>query len=144
MNNVSLRVMAVAALSVSFVGCGSGSTETSTERIGGTPPPLVSEANHDDHEGHDHGDEAGDEHPTEGPHGGHLIELGNEEYHAELLHDEKTHTVTIHLFAGAAKEPAAVPLEEITLQLFQDKVRSQGRSRARSRRRHRVAIRNRR
>ncbi|MDA1165948.1 MAG: hypothetical protein O3B13_22860 [Planctomycetota bacterium] len=27
-------------------------------------------------------------HPSEGPHGGDLIELGNEEYHAELVHPE--------------------------------------------------------
>ncbi len=29
---------------------------------------------------------AGHAHPTHGPHGGDLIELGNEEYHAELVH----------------------------------------------------------
>jgi len=105
---------------MSLVGCGSGSPETPGEKIGGTPPPLASEADHDNHEGHDHGDEEGHAHPTEGPHGGHLIELGNEEYHAELLHDEKTHAVTIHLLDGAVEEPVAAPLEEITLQLFQD------------------------
>lgn len=125
---VPLCVTAVAALSMSLVGCGSGSTETPSEKIGGTPPPLASEASdddheghdHGDHEGHDHGDEAGHAHPTEGPHGGHLIELGNEEYHAELLHDESTHTVTIHLLDGPAKQAVAVPLEEVTLQLFRD------------------------
>lgn len=31
-------------------------------------------------------DEHAHAHPTEGPHGGDLIELGNEEYHAELVH----------------------------------------------------------
>jgi len=116
---ISLCVTAVLAVSVSLVGCGSDSTETPTEKVGGTPPPLASEADHDDHAGHDHGDEAGHEHPTEGPHGGHLVELGDEEYHAELLHDENTHTVTIHLLDGPAKQTVAVPLAEITLQLFQ-------------------------
>lgn len=109
---VSLCLTALAALSLSLVGCGSASTETPSEKTGGTSPPLASEA--------DHGDDAAHAHPTEGPHGGHLIELGNEEYHAELLHDENTHTVTIHLLDGAGKEPVAAPLEEVTLQLFQD------------------------
>ena len=34
----------------------------------------------------EHPDEDGHAHPTHGPHGGDLIELGNEEYHAELVH----------------------------------------------------------
>lgn len=72
------------------------------------------------HEGHDHAAEAEHEHPTEGPHGGHLIELGEEEYHAELTHDEATHTVTVYLLDAAGK--VAVPIEQdsLTLQLFQD------------------------
>lgn len=118
--SLSLSVTAVLAVSLSLVGCGSDSTETTTEKVEGTPPPQASEADLDEHAGHDHGDEAGQGHPTEGPHGGHLIELGNEEYHAELLHDEKTHTVTIHLLDGPAKQTVAVPLAEITLQLFRD------------------------
>ena len=46
----------------------------------GDPPPVsdLPPATVDDHAGHAH--------PTEGPHGGDLIELGNEEYHAELIH----------------------------------------------------------
>lgn len=117
---LSLCVTAVLAVSVSLVGCGSDSTETPTEKIEGSPPPIASEADQDEHAGHDHGADAGAEHPTEGPHGGHLIELGDEKYHAELLHDEKTHAVTVHLLDAAGKEPVAAPLEEITLQLFQD------------------------
>jgi len=111
----SLCVTAVLAVSVSLIGCG----EAPTENVEGTPPSPASEAELDAHAGHDHGDDAGDTHPTEGPHGGHLIELGNEEYHAELLHDENTHTVTIHLLDGPAKQTVTVPLTEITLQLFQ-------------------------
>lgn len=113
---LSLCATAVLAVSVSLVGCGADSTETPE----GSSPPLASETGHDDHAEHDHGEHAGHAHPTEGPHGGHLIELGNEEYHAELLHDENTHTVTIHLLDGPAKQTVAVPLTEIALQLFQD------------------------
>ena len=42
---------------------------------------------------HDHGHA----HPSEGPHHGALIELGKEDYHAEIVHDEKTDTVTIYI-----------------------------------------------
>jgi hypothetical protein len=110
-----LCMTAALILSISLVGCDSESSETATNKIGGTPPAL--NADEDDHSGHDHSAHA---HPTEGPHGGHLIELGNEEYHAELLHDEDTHTVTIHLLDSAGTQPVAVPLSEITLQLFRD------------------------
>jgi hypothetical protein len=117
---ISLYLTVAAALCVSFAGCGSDSSETPTTKIVGTPPPFPTDADEDDHAGHDHGAHGGHEHPSEGPHGGHLIELGNEEYHAELLHDENTHTVTIHLLDGPAKQTVAVSLAEITLQLLRD------------------------
>jgi len=103
--------MIVAVLCFSFHGCD-----------GGTPPPAV-DIDHDDHAGHDdhgHADHAAHEHPTEGPHGGHLIELGDEEYHAELLHDEGTHTVTVYLLDASGKQPVAVPESEINVQWFRD------------------------
>lgn len=115
--SLAVCLTVVAASIVSLAGCGSNSAEPPTTQIDGTPPPLL-ETDSSGHEGHDHGDDASDGHPTEGPHGGHLIELGNEEYHAELLHDENTHRVTIHLLDSAGKTPVAVPLEEVSLQLF--------------------------
>lgn len=62
------------------------------------------------------GEHAEHAHPSSGPHKGPLIELGNEEYHAEILNDD-AHRVTIYVLdSGAAK---AVPIEakEITLNL---------------------------
>ena len=56
----------------------------------------------------EHAHEEG-EHATEGPHHGHLIELGKDEFHAELALDEATHTVTIYLLDSTAKQ--AVPIE---------------------------------
>lgn len=119
MSFVIVCVAVVAALSVSLAGCSSESTETPAEKSGSSPPPLPPDAGHDDHAGHDPNAHAGHEHPGEGPHGGHLIELGNGEYHAELLHDENTHTVTIHLLDAAGEQPVAISQTEIALQLFQ-------------------------
>lgn len=45
-----------------------------------------SEVSEHDNEQPDQDPHAGHAHPTHGPHGGDLIELGNEEYHAELVH----------------------------------------------------------
>lgn len=75
-------------------------------------------AAHEEHhagDGHDHG-----EHASEGPHHGHLIELGNEEYHAELTHDEASKTVAIYLLDGSAKSSVAIPDPEIILNLSVD------------------------
>ncbi|MCL4204512.1 MAG: hypothetical protein KJ000_18660 [Pirellulaceae bacterium] len=74
---------------------------------------------HDEGDGHDHSGEAARAHPTKGPHGGQLIELGNEEYHAELIHDETTHKVSVHLLDAAGKQAVAVAVPEITIQLLQ-------------------------
>jgi hypothetical protein len=70
-----------------------------------------------DHAGHDH---AAHDHPSEGPHHGHLIELGNEEYHAELTHDDASDTITIYILDG--KAAAAVPIaeKEVTINLVVD------------------------
>lgn len=56
-------------------------------------------------------------HPDSGPHGGHLIELGNEEYHAELVHDEDAGTVTIFLLDGSAENPVAIEASEVVVNL---------------------------
>ena len=54
-------------------------------------------------------------HPSEGPHHGSLIELGREDYHAELVHDEKTHTIMIYILDAAALK--AVPIAATQLML---------------------------
>ena len=42
-----------------------------------------------------------------------MIELGNEEYHGELVHDEKEGKVTIYLLDSAAKEATPIDDSEI-------------------------------
>lgn len=60
------------------------------------------------------------DHVEVGPHKGTLIELGEEEYHAELVVDEKTGTVSIYLLDGAAKKSVGIPDKEITVTLKHD------------------------
>ncbi|MFI4875145.1 MAG: hypothetical protein ACIALR_07400 [Blastopirellula sp. JB062] len=78
--------------------------------------PSAHDDDHAGHEGHSH-DHA---HPTEGPHGGELIELGSEEYHAELVHDEMSDSVTIYLLDSAAKKKIAIEATELSVNLKLD------------------------
>lgn len=68
-----VAILAMAAFTVS--GCADPSSNE-----------QFSEVTSDDNEQPNQDPHAGHAHPTHGPHGGDLIELGNEEYHAELVH----------------------------------------------------------
>ncbi|QDU98687.1 hypothetical protein [Lignipirellula cremea] len=96
---VAAALLAVAVISLS--GC----SDPKTGSLPKDPPPLAGGAH---------------EHPSEGPHEGHLIELGNEEYHAELLHDDKTHTVTIYILDSTAKKETPIGVDAVILNLVVD------------------------
>jgi hypothetical protein len=68
-----------------------------------TPPPATVDAH---------------VHPTEGPHHGDLIELGNEEYHAEMVHDDAS--VTIYILDSAAKVAVPITATELVINLMHD------------------------
>jgi hypothetical protein len=88
----------------------------------------TSEHSHDhgDHDHAAHGDEkaAGDkggEHAHDhshahGPHGGHIVEIGEEEYHAEWLHAEDG-TVTVYVLDKEMKNEVPIAAETITIDL---------------------------
>jgi len=92
------------ALAIALAGCGSQPPANAPAKVGDQPPPAG--AAHD--------------HPHEGPHGGSLIELGDEKYHAELVHDEKAGSVTIYILDGSAKKTVAIEAAEITINLKHD------------------------
>ena len=60
------------------------------------------------HAGHDHGHEAG-------PHGGSIVELGDEEYHAEVVVDGKSHAMTVYVLGKDAKTATPVAAAEVTV-----------------------------
>lgn len=103
-------IVVFALLTLGLAGCGdkpsggpalSGATETAA-------PPATVESNHEH------------AHASEGPHGGGLIELGNEEYHAELVHDDAAGTVTVYILDSAAKSAVPIDAAEITINLKHD------------------------
>ena len=85
-----------------------------TRKSSGGPNTGVAERHHEG-DGHDH---SSGEHSHTGPHDGHLIELGSDEaFHAELIHDDKTHRVTIFILDGKAKNNVPIPQPELAVNI---------------------------
>ncbi len=82
-----------------------------------TEPEFVS-SNDSDHEVVDFSPPSLDfeVHPSAGPHDGLLIELGAEEYHAELVYDQET--VTIYVLDHSARKSFPIAESEIRLNLL--------------------------
>jgi hypothetical protein len=60
------------------------------------------------------------EHGDHGPHGGHLVELGEEEYHAEVVLDVKSKAVNVYLLSSDPQKAAPVDAKEVVLELTID------------------------
>lgn len=104
-----------------LAGCGGGDTSTG----GGSSATSA----HDDH-GHDHGDghahddhgsgekahDHAHDHAAHGPHGGHIIELGEEEYHAEWKHDDESGKVTFYILDAEMKKEVPITASELVIE----------------------------
>jgi hypothetical protein len=95
----------VATCFVWLPGCGKGTTNLSGS--GATTAPHSH--SHDHGHSHDHAH-------AHGPNGGHLLELGAEDYHAELTYDESNHRVGIHMLGGDAT--TAAPIDTAFVEIF--------------------------
>lgn len=104
MSRKSFLSLLLSLITCVTVGCTSQTATTDGPET--SPPPATV----DTHAGHAH--------PSEGPHHGELIELGNEEYHAELLHDAQS--VTIYVLDGAASKQVAIDATEIVINSSRD------------------------
>lgn len=81
-------------------------------------PPTKDTAQKEKHD-HKHG-EGEHAHPEHGPHGGDLVELGKEEYHAEVVHDEASGKVTIYVLDSAAKQAVPIEAAQVTINVKHD------------------------
>src|SRR5205823_4192600 len=90
----SVTVALTALVALWLAGC--NSTANHSEKT-----PKADEAH--DHEHHHHG-----------PHNGHLMELGEEEYHAEWTHDESG-KVIFYILDSDAKKEVPIAADEITI-----------------------------
>lgn len=94
-----IRFLLLVAASLVFAGCGSPDAGA----------PVAEDAHDHDHD-HAHDDHG---HGELGPHGGAIIELGDN--HAELVHDDAAGTVTVYILDGAAAENVPVDATEATI-----------------------------
>lgn len=97
---ISLPALALIGL---VLGC---AEKTATPPAADAGAKATTKADHHDHD-----------HPTRGPHDGDLIELGDEEYHAEFVHDEKTFDITIYILDASAKNAVAIEAAEVVINL---------------------------
>jgi hypothetical protein len=72
---------------------------------------------HTSHDGHDHEAHAGHDHAALGPNEGHVVVLGDEEYHIEWLHDDDAGTVTAILLDGEMKEEVSTTADVVTVEV---------------------------
>lgn len=56
-----------------------------------------------------------EDHPHQGPHKGALVELGKEEYHAEIVHNDEQQTITVYILDSSAKKAVAIEGKEIVI-----------------------------
>jgi len=91
-----LAMMLAAAVMLWLGGCNRAANHSETTPKGG-------ESGEHDHEHHHHG-----------PHNGHLMEIGEEEYHAEWTHDESG-KVTFYILDAEAKKEVPVSADELVI-----------------------------
>jgi len=77
-----------------------------------SPAPTAGKGHEEaGHEEHAH------EHATVGPHGGDIVELGSEEYHAEIVHEGEA---TVYILDSSAKAPVAIDAADVTINISHD------------------------
>ncbi|MGN6135323.1 MAG: hypothetical protein ACTHK7_11805 [Aureliella sp.] len=87
-----------------FSGCGNPSAAPAGGAVNiDGPPPATVDA---------HG------HPSEGPHHGALVELGNEEFHAEVVHSADT--VTVYILDASASKAVPIDAQDVTINVVHD------------------------
>jgi hypothetical protein len=95
----------VGAVSLWLAGCNPAAPPSSTNGSGTT-----TDGHDHGHEGHDHAHD----HAHHGPHGGELMSIGEEAYHAEWTHDEEG-KVTFYILDAEAKKEVPIAAEKITI-----------------------------
>ena len=102
--NLTTWMACLVSLSVFAIGVTGCSEKTSA-------PPVTDELNID--ELADLTADTG--HPEHGPHGGELVELGQEDFHVEMLHGDEG--VQLYVLDGSASESVAIEAEKLILSL---------------------------
>lgn len=97
----SFELALTVAFTLVLTGCTDGSSEF-TEVSHDEP-----EVGHDDHSGHGHG--------AHGPNGGDIVEVGSEEFHAEVVVDEAEHRINVFILGSDAKTAKPIAASDISI-----------------------------
>lgn len=97
----SFELALTAAFALVLTGCTDGSSEF-TEVSHDEP-----EVGHEDHSGHGHG--------AHGPNGGDIVEVGNEEFHAEVVVDEAEQRIDVFILGSDAKTAKPIAASDISI-----------------------------
>ena len=98
-----------------LIGCGDNTEYQEFSKQDQQPADPDAHAHHHHHHDSEH----------EAPHGGTLVELGDHAFHAEIVFDEKTHSILIYLLDGEAKGRVGIDAKELMLKIGEgDKVES--------------------
>ena len=101
----ALACLVALAFPLSLTGCGAGiKTEVKKPK---------DDHGHDHEHGHDHAHD----HGALGPHEGHILELGKEEYHAEWTHDDASGKVTVYILDSEIKKEVPIEAENVTIKI---------------------------
>lgn len=95
------RISFVLCTAIGFAACTIGCDKSSGYR------PVAEIKKADPKDDHEHG--------AKGPHGGGIIELGEEEYHAELVVDHESHSISVYVLGKDAKTAEAIPAADLTV-----------------------------
>lgn len=101
MVRISLAACLAIACTLSASGCNSKQDYKTVDAVKQASPLP-------DHD-HGHG------HSTKGPHGGGIVELGEEEYHAEVVVDHDSESLIVYVLGKDAKTAEPVAATEITI-----------------------------
>ena len=111
-HNSILRVAAACGMSawllMMIVGCNPKGPSSESSQSAETQPAQEGHGHAHD-QGHDHGHG----HEDTGPHGGHIVEIGDEQLHAEWTHDAEE--VVVYLLDSSAKADAAISAATISI-----------------------------
>ena len=102
--------LAALAVMIWASGC-SVKMSSTTSTSSGTGSSKTADKGHAHEKGHDHYHD----HAHHGPNGGHIVEIGEEEYHAEWTHDESTGLVTIFILDKDMKKEVPIEAAEIEI-----------------------------
>jgi hypothetical protein len=95
------------ALTISGCSCEGPPAKKTTGNGKNADGPSAKKDEHD----HDHHDHAS----MHGPHGGHVLELGHEDYHAEWLEDDASGKITVILLDDKVEKEVAIDAAEIEI-----------------------------